>query len=220
MAKPRRANLQAPIFVVMSLAKGITICGGTCLEYGGLKIRRTILELIEIPLMSVAQKIIIMLLLKTAPQDLPYSTGLMGRVIFLYLISGIVVVAGTVEPSLAMARMLLNIGIILFFSYVVLSSLNLKIRFVQMVTALIGTGIVFNLLAWPVLIFNDTEQISEFALQLFSLLVLMLISWEILVTAHIFRNALNTKMTQAVILSMALFFVSLTLSQLVFPGSS
>ncbi|MES0326758.1 MAG: hypothetical protein ABUK13_01085 [Gammaproteobacteria bacterium] len=170
--------------------------------------------------MTIAQKIIIMLLLKTAPQDLPYSTGLMGRVIFFYFISGIVVVGGMVESSLAMGRMLLNIGIIFFFSYVILSSLNLMTRFVQTMTALIGTGIVFNLLAWPVLIYSNMEPASEFAEPLLSVVVLMLISWEILVTAHIFRNALNTKMTQAVILSMALFFVSLTLSQLVFPESS
>ena len=170
--------------------------------------------------MSVAQKIIIMLLLKSAPQDLPYSARLMLQVIFLYLFSGIVVIGGLVDPSLAIGRMLLNIGIVLFFSYALLSSLNLKERFVQTTTALIGTGIVFNLLAWPVLNFGNIEQASNAALQILSLLVLMLISWEILVTAHIFRNALNTKMTQSIILSMALFFVSLTLSQLVFPESS
>lgn len=158
--------------------------------------------------MSVAQKIILMLLLKTTPQDLPYSRGLMARVIFLYFISGVIVVAGVVEPLLAMARMLLNIVIILSFSYAVLSALNLSTRFVQTITALIGVGTVFNLLAWPVLLYNHLG------------LALMLISWEILVTAHIFRNALNTKMAQSVILSMALFFVSLTLSQLIFPESS
>jgi len=170
--------------------------------------------------MTVAQTIILMLLLKTAPQDLPYSISLMGRLIFLYFISGIVVVVGLVEPSLAIGRMLLNIGIILVFSYVVLSSLNLSTRFVQMVTALVGTGIVFNLLAWPVLSYGDMEKESAAAIQILSMFVLMLISWEILVTAHILRNALSTKMTQAVILSMALFFVTLTLSQLVLPESS
>lgn len=165
--------------------------------------------------MSVTQKIIIMLLLKTAPQDLPYSIGLMGRVIFLYVVSGIVV-AGQNDPSLAFGQTLLNVFIILLFSYVILSALNLKMRFVQTITALIGTGIVFNLLFWPILSFDDIEQASAFSVQMLSLAILMLISWEILVIAHIFRNALNTKMTQAVILSMALFFVSLTLSQLIF----
>ena len=170
--------------------------------------------------MSVVQKIIIMMLLKTTPQDLPYSTALMARVIFFYLVSGMVVVNGLVEPPLAMGRMLLNIGIIMIFSYVLLSSFNLQARFVQTNTAMIGTGIIFNLLAWPVLSFGNVEQASNASLQILSLLVLMLISWEILVTAHILRNALNTKMTQSVILSMALFFVSLTLSQLIFPESS
>jgi len=165
--------------------------------------------------MSVAQKIIIMLLLKTAPQDLPYSTALMGRLIFLYIVSG-VVVAGRDDPSLAFGQTLLNVFIMLMFSYVILSALNLKMRFVQTVTALIGTGIVFNLLFWPILSFNDIEQASVILVQMLSLAILMLISWEILVIAHIFRNALNTKMAQAVILSMALFFVSLTLSQLIF----
>ena len=161
-----------------------------------------------------------MLLLKTAPQDLPYSPKLMARVIFLYLVSGIVIVGGITEPSLAVGHILLNIGIILFFTYVLLSSLNLKARFVQTVTALIGTGIVFNLLSWPVLGYGDLEQAPRAVMQIISFVVLMLISWEVLVTAHIFRHALNTKMTQAVLLSMSLFFVSLALSQLVFPESS
>ncbi len=170
--------------------------------------------------MSVAQKIIIMLLLKAGPEDLPYSLALMTRVIFLYLISGMLVVVGIVDASLAMARMLLNIAIVLSFSYMILSALNLKSRFVQTGTALIGIGIIFNLLAWPVLGYEDIDQVSGLALQVLSMVVLMLISWEVLVVAHIFRQALNVKMAQAVILSMTLFFISLTLSQLLFPESA
>ena len=169
--------------------------------------------------MSVAQKIINMLLLRTAPQDLPYSIALLGRVMFLYFVTGIIV-AGRDEPSLAFGQILLNISIILSFVYVILTPLNLIPRFVQTTTALIGTGIVFNLLAWPILTYDEMEQASEFSVQVLSLFVLMLISWEILVSAHIFRNALNIKTVQAVILSMALFFVTLTLSQLVFSGAS
>ena len=169
--------------------------------------------------MSVAKKIINMLLLKTAPQDLPYSKALLGRMIFLYFVTGIIV-AGRDDPSLAFAQIMLNTSIILSFGFVVLSSLKLMPRFVQTITALIGTGVVFNLLAWPILAYDDIEQASAFSVQMLSLLILMLISWEILVSAHIFRNALNIKTTQAVILSMALFFVALSLSQLIFSGAS
>lgn len=169
--------------------------------------------------MPVAKKIINMLLLKTAPQDLPYSMALLVRVIFLYFVTGIVV-AGRDDPSLAFAQIMLNISIILSFGYVVLSLLNLMPRFVQTITALIGTGVVFNILAWPILAYDDMEQASAFSVQVLSLFILMLISWEILVSAHIFRHALGTKMTQAVILSMALFFVTLSLSQLIFSGAA
>ena len=168
--------------------------------------------------MTVTQKMILMLFLKTAPQDLPYSTRLLVQVIFLYVITGMMVVSGVVEPPLALGRMVLNLAIILLFSYVLLSSLNLQARYLQTITALIGTGMIFNLLAWPVLIYDDSLK-EQGSIVLVMLSVFGLIGWEILVTAHIFRHALNTKMIQSVLLSMALFFVSLTLSQLIFAES-
>lgn len=170
--------------------------------------------------MSVTQKILQLLFLKAVPQDLPYSSGLLVRIIFLYVGSGLVVTSGVAEPALVLGRVVLSVAVISAFSYVLLSALNVKARYLQTVTALIGTGIIFHLLAWPVLSFGDLEQASTVAVQLMSLVVIALISWEVLVTAHIFRNALDTKMTQAVLLSMALFLVTLTLSQLVFPETS
>jgi hypothetical protein len=170
--------------------------------------------------MTVTQKIVLLLFLKAAPQDLPYSSRLLVRIIFLYVGSGLVITSGVAEPALALGRVVLSLAVISVFSYVLLAALNMKARYLQTVTALLGTGIIFNLLAWPVLSFGNIEQASAIAVQLLSLAVIALISWEVLVTAHIFRNALDTKMTQAVLLSMALFLVTLTLSQLVFPETS
>jgi hypothetical protein len=161
----------------------------------------------------------IMLLLKTAPEDLPYSSGLMNRIIFVYLVSGLVVQSGIVEPSLSISRMLLNLAIMVFFTYVFLSSLELKARFVQTLSALVGVGIVFNLLAWPLLKQLGKEASPEPLAGIIPLLVLLLMSWELLVTAHIYRHALNMKMGHAIILSLGLFFISITLSQTIFPES-
>lgn len=158
-----------------------------------------------------------MLLLKTAPQDLPHSAGLLGRIIFLYLLSGLVVQSELVEPSLSMGRMVLNLAITMFFTYVVLASLELKARFVQTLSALVGVGIVFNLLAWPLLIQLVEENQTESAKSITSFLVLLLMSWELLVTAHIYKHALNAKMGHAIILSLGLFFISITLAQMIFP---
>ena len=159
----------------------------------------------------------IMLLLKTAPQDLPYSLGLMNRIIFLYMVSGLVVQNGMVEPSLSIGRMVLSLAITMFFTYVILLSLELKMRFVQTISALVGTGIIFNLLAWPLLNQLAGEESPEVSAGIISFLILLLMSWELLVTAHIYRHALNAKMIHAIILSVGLFLISITLSQLIFP---
>ena len=162
----------------------------------------------------------IMLLLRTAPEDLPYSLRLMNRIIFLYLVSGLVVQSDLVEPSLSISRMILNLAITLFFTYVVLSSLELKTRFVQTMTALVGVSIIFNLLAWPLLKQMGEQASAEPLTGIISIFVLLLMGWELLVTAHIYRHALNVKMGQAIVLSLGLFFVSITLSQMIFPEPS
>lgn len=168
---------------------------------------------------SVAQKLINMLLLRTAPQDLPYSSALMSRVIFLYLLTGMVVLNGVVEPPMALARMILSIGVLLLFSYIALSLLGLRARLVQTVTALVGTGIAFNLMAWPLIRLSEAETEPATMSGLASLIMLLLVSWEVMVTSHIYRHALNIQMAKAIILSIGLFLISMTLSQLVFPPS-
>lgn len=158
-----------------------------------------------------------MLLLKTAPEDLPCSWGLMSCIIFLYLVSGLVVQSGLVEPSLSISRMILNLAITMFFTYLILLSLELNTRFIQTMSALVGVGIVFNLLAWPLLAQLSAHTSDKPLTGIISLFVLLLMSWELLVTAHIYRHALNVKMSHAIILSLGLFFISITLSQVIFP---
>jgi hypothetical protein len=159
----------------------------------------------------------IMLLLRTAPEDLPYSIRLMNRIIFLYLVSGLVVQSGLVEPSLTIGRMILSLAITLFFTYAVLTLLELKARFVQTMSALVGVGIIFNLLAWPLLSQMSLQASPEPLAGIIQVFVLLLIGWELLVTAHIYSHALNVKMGQAIVLSLGLFFISITLTQMIFP---
>lgn len=167
--------------------------------------------------MTIARILIIMLLLKTAPQDLPYSFRLMARVIVLYFISGVIIQSNVVEPLVAINVMALNIVVLLSFSYTLLSLRGLKARFVQTISALLGAGIIFNLLAWPLSSLIGMEDASDMMVALIALLMLSMLSWELLVTAHIYRNALNLHMVNSIMLSFALFFISMMLSQLFFP---
>lgn len=160
-----------------------------------------------------------MLLLKTAPQDLPYSFRLMGRVIVLYFISGVFVQSSVTEPLEAINAMVLNIVVLLSFSYAILSVRGFKPRFVQAISALFGTGIIFNLMVWPLTGLIGVEGMPDAMAALIAMLMLSMLSWELLVTAHIYKNTLNLKMFHSIMLSFALFFIAMFFSQIFFPES-
>jgi hypothetical protein len=169
--------------------------------------------------MTDLQKLIALLVLKSAPQDLPYSMSLALRLTVAYIITGIVVLQTTVNPDYLLAGMVLSLVVLYLFTYAVLAALAKNERFLQTFCAMIGIGVLFNLLSWPVLSVLADESAQESAKSTMSLIFLLLISWEVLVKAHIFKHALELKMFAALALSFSLFFISVTLSQLLLPAA-
>jgi hypothetical protein len=167
--------------------------------------------------MSDLQKLLSLLFLKSAPQDLTYSSRLMLQFAVAYVFSGIIVLQTTLNPDDMFAGILLGFFVQYIFTYLVLQALNRRSRFLQTFCAILGVGILFNLLSWPVFSVLSDASISEAVKTSMSLVFLMLISWEVLVKAHIFRHALEMKMFGALALSFSLFFISIALSQLLFP---
>ena len=169
--------------------------------------------------MSDLQKILSLLILKSMPQDLPYSPQLMMRLLLAYILSGIVVLQTTLNPDDLYGGLLLGLLVQYVFIYLVLKALDKSARFVQTFCAILGISVLFNLLSWPVFFVLSDEATLETTKSLVSLVFLLMISWEVLVKAHIFKHALEMKMFSAVALSFSLFFISIALSQLFFPGT-
>ena len=170
--------------------------------------------------MSVFQKLLALLFLKSTPQDLPYSMALTVQLSFFYVLSGVVVLQTTLAPDDIFAGIVLGLLVQYIFVYAVLAALNKSARFMQTFCAVIGASLIFNLLSWPVFTVLSDETSQEAIKSSMSLLFLLLISWEVLVKAHIFKNALEMKMFGALALSFSLFFISVTLSQLLFPAEA
>lgn len=170
--------------------------------------------------MSDLQKLIAMLFLKSAPQELPYSRRLALQLTVAYIFSGVIVLQTTVNPDYLFAGMVLGFVVQYVFAYAVLSALAKSARFLQTLCALLGISMLYNFLSWPVLSALSDEAAPESLKSLMSLMFLLLISWEVLVKAHIFKHALEMKMFGALALSFSLFFISVTLSQLLLPVSS
>jgi hypothetical protein len=169
--------------------------------------------------MSVLQKLLSLLVLKSAPQDLPYSLRLMLQLVLAYILSGIAVLQTTLKPDDLFSGLFLGLIIQYVFTYAVLRALDKSARFVQTFCAILGIGVLFNLLSWPVFSVLSDETTQDVMKSLMSLLFLLIISWEVLVKAHIFKHALEMRMVSALAISFSLFFISIALSQLLFPGN-
>jgi len=168
--------------------------------------------------MSVLQILLAMLFLKSVPQDLPHNKLLSVILALVYWASGILVLSSTLNPSVLLGSMSLSLAVMLIFVYGILRLFHLQVRFVQTFSAVIGVGLIFNLASWPLLAVLVDNSSSSSMVSTMSFAFLMLISWEILVKAHIFKHALEVGMLNALLLSFAIFFITMTLSQLLFPG--
>ncbi len=166
------------------------------------------------------QKLIALLFLKATPQDLPFDKALAIRLSFFYWFSGVLVLSTTLRPGLEVQSMVLSLAVLLGFTYVMLRAFNLEARFLQTFSAMAGVSVLFNIASWPLLYVVSNETGNESSQAIVSLFFLMLISWEILVKAHIFKHALELSMFKAMILSFSLFFITMTLSQLLFPSGA
>lgn len=169
--------------------------------------------------MPVALRIFAIMLLRAGPQHLPYSVSLCVILIAIYVASGVLVLSTSLETGHALANMMLDAVLLAAFSYICLALLNYKARFVQMVSALAGIGVVYHLLAWPLFVQINDAQADEQGVRTFALLMLMLISWQVLVFAHVFRHTLQMSMGRALALSFGYLFLSMAVAELVFPGT-
>lgn len=169
--------------------------------------------------MPVPLRILAILLLRAGPQHLPYSLSLFATLTLLYVASGVLVLTTSMSIGQAAANMVLDVAVLLSFSYFCLSLLKYRARFVQMVSALAGTGIAYHLLAWPLFVQIYSMQPQEQGARIAALLMLLLISWQVLVFAHVFRHAMQMSMMRALALSFGYLFLSMAAAEVILPGS-
>jgi len=169
--------------------------------------------------MPVAFRLLAIMLLKAGPQHLPYSLSLLAFLTMLYLLSGVLVLSASMSIGQAMANLTLDVVVLFAFSYFCLSLLQHKARFVQTVAALAGIGTVYHLLAWPLFIQLNSMHAEQQDTTIIGWLMLLLISWQVLVFAHVFRHAMQMSMLRALILSFGYLFLAIAAAEIVFPGS-
>ena len=132
----------------------------------------------------------------------------------LYLLISQVVYNDVPGQDMIMMGVVIDLVILLVYTWLVLSMLKQQARYIQTVIALVGVAVLFQVFSSPVIM---QQTITEEGIELTAaatLYMLALLSWNLLVVAHIYKCALESSMANAILLSFALLFLSLSVSGL------
>jgi len=155
---------------------------------------------------------------RAVPQDIPASVVLLRICLAIYVASGIPLLLDQAGWAVALGRALIDAVVLLMLIYTVLRSMGRTARFTQTVTALLGTGVILNLLALP-LIFLTAEAPVQGEPVLPYALLLGLLFWSLAIFGHISRHALEAPMAVGVLFGLLYLLVSYSAAGLLLPLS-
>ena len=157
-------------------------------------------------------------ILKTAPQDLPSSTFLLGVTVAAYFVTGALVAALQWPLSQAVLAAFLDTVFLTVLCRVLLWARMLSGRFVQTLTALAGSGAVMTLIAMPLVLWQTLVGVTDAnAPTLPSWLLMIWMIWNVVVVGHILRHALSTVLPLGIGLAAVYAFITFQLMRIFLP---
>ncbi|WP_152417596.1 hypothetical protein [Methylophaga lonarensis] len=157
-------------------------------------------------------------LLRAGPEDLPASPVLFRTLLALYFVVGLVV--NQLQSKLHDSVLLTGIELLVMMMVVaiLLHFRRLNTRYQQTISAMAGTGVLFGIVAWPLLsVIAGSEADFDVSPVVMTLLAMLMI-WSLLVTAHIFRRALDIGPGQAAVITIAYTITMLIVAAMVMSG--
>lgn len=152
-------------------------------------------------------------LLRAGPQDLPASRFLLAWVLGLHALLGLVFGLFEGPAMRALAGALLGTVLLYVLAQVLLILRGRMVRLVQTVTALAGSEFLLGLIALlPALWFYAVEGAGQRLLP--SLLTLAILVWNLVVTGHILRHALEIHQSFALLLALGYIILAYQLMAL------
>ena len=128
-------------------------------------------------------------LLRANAEDVPASRVLMILTVAVYFALSLTVTL--IDNNFAKAVFTVIVGLVMMigFSLAGLWVRSFMNRSLQTVTALAGSGVVFNLISWPLILLSSNYPAEQLMFPRY--LLLLLLFWNIAVIGHILRNALS-----------------------------
>ena len=160
------------------------------------------------------------LLHRRGPEDLPASQLLLALLLVLYAVVALIALrmmsATEADTLLVVIELVVDVGV----AFIVLHLFGKAGRFLQTATALVGTGILLNLVYIPLLQWNEMWQAPAADLTAPRLLIVVLLIWSFDVAGYILSRALEKPYFVGVCIVVGYEIASLALRQALFPAAS
>jgi hypothetical protein len=146
--------------------------------------------------------------LRKGPQDLPASPELLSLSLLAYAAAVALLTMLSKPPAVAVGASLMETALLAGINFVLLALRGFDGRWVQTTTAMAGTGVLFTLFAMPLFAGMSGDGTGAGAVPaLLYAALLLLVVWNVAVTAHILRHALTVPFPAAIVIAAAYAWV-------------
>jgi len=157
---------------------------------------------------------------RRTPAQLPASLLLLALVA---AASALIEIASAFLPPVStnrlFMRVLLSVGLPLFFAWAALALVGRRQRFLQTGSALLGVWVLAQLALYPIQSLIEAIGSERLAAVPFGVLWLIGLIWYLLAGANIWRAALDSGIAVGVAVSVGCFIVSIVLEQQLLPAT-
>lgn len=150
-------------------------------------------------------------LLRSGPQDLRYSTSLLGTLIVLSVLLSFAVMSGLDDAGGNPASIVLHTGLGLAMPYALLQLRRLGSRFVQTASAFFGTSLLLTMALLPALLASTGPSSALWP----ALWWLGIVIWSIAVLGHILMQSLDVSRGIALALAIGYFVISIWVGEVI-----
>jgi hypothetical protein len=165
---------------------------------------------------SLIQALLDIALHRRGPADLPASQFLLGLVLAVYLAIGLAVLQR--DATLVQAASQLGFDTLVYLGtiWLVLRLFGRSRRLVQTATAFVGTDVILNAVALPLLLWNDALAAPS-AASAPQILILLLFLWSVDIGGYILSKALERPYVVGVSIMIVYVLTSMALREALFP---
>ncbi|MEQ6341055.1 MAG: hypothetical protein M3A44_05220 [Gammaproteobacteria bacterium] len=154
--------------------------------------------------------------LRVAPQDLPTSRTLLVSTLAVYALLSIVISVVQMSLVKALLAAFMDTALLAGLSFFLLWARMFAHRWVQTCTALAGSGAVLEVVALPLMVWQKQFGPESSMVILPTLLLLVVLFWNLVVIGHILRHALSTNLGMGAVLATVYMYVSLSIIKILF----